>query len=45
MHAMALKAMPSPPAVFRADHPFVFGIRDNEFGSMLFLGRVVKPGD
>ncbi|MBD2041554.1 serpin family protein [Microcoleus sp. FACHB-672] len=28
---------------FKADHPFIFLIRDAESGSVLFLGRVVNP--
>jgi len=38
--------MPRPkpePKVFRADRPFVFAIRDNASGSILFLGRLANP--
>ena len=33
---------PSPP-IFKADHPFVFFIRDNKSQSILFFGRVLNP--
>ncbi len=32
-----------PVPEFRADHPFVFIIMDNQTGSILFMGRLEKP--
>ena len=40
---MKLTSVAPPPPVFRADHPFIFLIRDNQTGSILFLGRVANP--
>jgi len=37
-------AVPLPPKTFKADHPFLFMIRDDKTGSILFLGRVADPG-
>jgi serpin B len=36
-------APPPKPKYFKADHPFLFLIRDHKTGSMLFLGRVENP--
>jgi serpin B len=34
---------PTKPVTFRADHPFVWVIRDLKTGEILFYGRVVDP--
>jgi serpin B len=40
---MTRTSVPVRPNVFRADHPFVFAIRHNASGAVLFLGRVERP--
>jgi serpin B len=40
---MRLAAAPVENITFTADHPFVFVIRDNATGSVLFVGRVANP--
>ncbi len=44
--AVTMKLTSVGPAripVFQADHPFLFLIRDNHTGSILFIGRVMNP--
>jgi serpin B len=44
MRLTAIREEPPVP-VFRADHPFIFIIRDNNSGAVLFAGRVVDPAE
>lgn len=41
--AVGAESMPPEPKVFRADHPFIFVIRDEKTGAILFMGRVADP--
>ncbi len=43
MRALAMRAPEAQPPIFRADHPFVFMIRDNRSASILFMGRMADP--
>ena len=39
----ATAAAPTTPKHFKADHPFLFLIRDHKTGTVLFLGRLENP--
>jgi serpin B len=45
MRALAMRAQQPepPPIIFRADHPFLFLIRQTQSGAILFMGRVDDP--
>jgi serine protease inhibitor len=43
MRALAVRIPNTAPPVFRADHPFVFLIRDRNSNSILFMGRIADP--
>ena len=34
---------PNPPKIFKADHPFMFIIKDNKTNSILFMGKLENP--
>jgi serpin B len=40
---VGITSLPPPPVVFRAEHPFLFFIRDTRTGVVLFLGRLNTP--
>jgi len=42
---MRATSMPPPAPVFRADRPFLFLIKDNHTGSILFAGRYADPAE
>jgi len=43
MDQKCIMMQPEKPLVFRADHPFIYLLRDNNTGSILFLGRMMDP--
>jgi serpin B len=41
---VGVRSLPAPPPEFRADHPFLFFIRHDATGAILFIGRLARPG-
>jgi serpin B len=41
--AVSTRSFAKRPFEFVADHPFMFLIRDNESGTILFMGKYVAP--
>lgn len=41
---MVPTSLPPEPPTFRADHPFLFALRDRHTGGILFWGRLADPG-
>lgn len=39
----SVRPVPKPPKEFKADRPFLFAIRHNPTGTVLFAGKVEKP--
>ena len=43
VYASGMSPEKEPIPVFRADHPFIFMIQDDETGNILFIGRISNP--